>query len=305
MPFNFPNNPTVGQISTQNERRYAWNGNVWNLLPSNLSVDLLVVGGGGAGGGGDGTINQRQGGGGGGGALIEQAISITLGTAYTISIGAGGACSSANATRSGLGNPSRFGTIYASGGGSGGMNNGNGTFAPITRPGLPGACGGGVGVGASPGTLIYGTVGPGFQGGSCSSGGGGGGGMGAVGGNSSGNSGGAGGAGAQSSITGLMYCGGGGGFTNNSTVVANGGSSVGGNGANTTSAATAGAANRGSGGGGCNTDSNGNGGSGVVVLRYVDGLTPTIGAGLTYSSSSSGGLTTLTITAGTDTITFN
>ena len=54
--------------------------------------------------------------------------------------------------------------------------------------------------------------------------------------------------------------------------------------------------NSGSGG-----DGNYLGGSGIVVLRFT-GATPTIGAGLTYSETTSGDETILTFTAGTDTI---
>jgi hypothetical protein len=48
-----------------------------------------------------------------------------------------------------------------------------------------------------------------------------------------------------------------------------------------------------------------NGGSGVVVLRFNSALRVTVGAGLTSSSTTSGGDTVLTITAGTDTVTFS
>ena len=70
--------------------------------------------------------------------------------------------------------------------------------------------------------------------------------------------------------------------------------------------ATAGTANTGGGGGGGYSQSGvadyngGNGGAGVVILRYPDAYTITIGAGLTGSTSSaSGGYKRTTITAGT------
>jgi hypothetical protein len=44
----------------------------------------------------------------------------------------------------------------------------------------------------------------------------------------------------------------------------------------------------------------GNGGSGIVILKYIDSLTITIGAGLTGSTAApSGGFKVSTITAGT------
>ena len=59
----------------------------------------------------------------------------------------------------------------------------------------------------------------------------------------------------------------------------------------------------GGGGGGDGPLSGGNGGSGLVVIRYSDVYSlPTIGAGLTYSATTSGGNRIITFTAGTDTI---
>jgi hypothetical protein len=56
----------------------------------------------------------------------------------------------------------------------------------------------------------------------------------------------------------------------------------------------------GGGGGGGQPGNSGAGGSGVVILRYADTLTITIGAGLTGTeSAASGGYKRATITAGT------
>jgi hypothetical protein len=67
-----------------------------------------------------------------------------------------------------------------------------------------------------------------------------------------------------------------------------------------------GTANTGGGSGGAvsgdagTTGASGNGGSGVVILKYPDAYTITIGAGLTGSTASpSGGFKVSTITAGT------
>ena len=65
--------------------------------------------------------------------------------------------------------------------------------------------------------------------------------------------------------------------------------------------ATSGTANTGGGGGGeaAGNASGGSGGSGVVILRYPDSYTITIGAGLTgTTSSASGGYNRTTLTAG-------
>jgi hypothetical protein len=59
----------------------------------------------------------------------------------------------------------------------------------------------------------------------------------------------------------------------------------------------------GGGGGGGNAGVGGSGGSGVVILRYPDTATISIGAGLTGSeSAASGGYKRATITAGTGTV---
>jgi hypothetical protein len=78
-----------------------------------------------------------------------------------------------------------------------------------------------------------------------------------------------------------------------------------------------GAANTGSGGGGgsrcwpytqyqvATYQNGGNGGSGVVILKYSSALTPTVSAGLTSSTETSGEYKITTFTAGTGTITWS
>ncbi len=73
-------------------------------------------------------------------------------------------------------------------------------------------------------------------------------------------------------------------------------------GVSTTIASTAGTANTGGGGGGqrdAGSSIGSAGGSGIVILKYPDSKTITIGAGLTGSTSTAGGFTIATITAGT------
>jgi hypothetical protein len=50
------------------------------------------------------------------------------------------------------------------------------------------------------------------------------------------------------------------------------------------------------------TGSGGNGGSGVVILKFIG--TATVSGGLTSSTTTSGAYTVLTLTGGTGTITF-
>ena len=91
------------------------------------SIEYLVV----AGGGGGGYDGAGGGGGGAGGLLSTATYSVSPGSAYTIQVGGGGGAQ-------GSGSPSYFGSITATGGGSGG---------PV--PGTPGGSGGG-GNGDSP-----------------------------------------------------------------------------------------------------------------------------------------------------------
>jgi hypothetical protein len=77
--------------------------------------------------------------------------------------------------------------------------------------------------------------------------------------------------------------------------------------------ATSATANSGSGGGGggnYNYDRianfpGGNGGSGLVIVRYPSSLTINIGAGLTGTTATSGGNKVTTFTAGTGTVSFS
>ena len=107
--------------------------------------------------------------------------------------------------------------------------------------------------------------------------------------------------GAASSITGtsVTRAGGGGGGSNGTA--GTGGNGGGGQGAISGRSGANGTANTGSGGGGCQTSvtTGGNGGSGVVILKYPDTRTIVIGSGLTGTTSTSGSYKVTTITAGT------
>ena len=240
------------------------------------SVEYLVVGGGGAGSYGN------AGGGGAGGYLANgsKTLSLTGGTAYTITVGDGGAGSS-----SGIGSNGNTSSLVGSditdvisyGGGAGG----SGSTAPAT-----GTFGSGGGSGYNNATAGLGTGGQGYDGGAASTAGpkhgaSGGGGGGAVGGNGTNSVGGDGGVGVSNDITGsaVFYAGGGGGSTDNTTASSGaGGNGGGGPGAstdNTDNSYSNGTVNTGGGGGGSYFSGtghtvSGNGGSGIVVIRYVN-----------------------------------
>ncbi len=273
---------TGGTITTPSGYKvhsFTSNG-TFTVSDGSLTVDYLVVGGGGAGG------SDRGGGGGAGRFLSASAVTLSAGS-YTITVGAGGTgvavtAAGGNGVKGNSGSSSSiagsgFTTVTAAGGGGGG-----GCAAGGIRDGISGASGGGgsqyAGDGAG-GTATAGNAGgAGSEAGAV---GGGGGGAGAVGGAASSSAGGNGGSGSASSITGssVIYAAGGGGGGDNyyyTNPGGTGGNSCAGDGpANSNTNGGDAAANKGCGGGGSavfNSATNvrgGNGGSGVVILRYT------------------------------------
>jgi hypothetical protein len=254
--------------------------NAWTLLPffgSRFDVDYLVVAGG-AGGG------QTQGGGGGAGGLrstisatggggsVESKKSITPGSAFTVTVGAGGGAG-AN------GSNSVFSDITSTGGGAGASNLNNGAS---------GGCGGGAGGDGGSRTGGSGTANQGFAGGnSVNTSGGGGGGSGAVGVTGTGGSNALGGVGVSNNITGSSVTYAAGGIGDRTITPENGAANTGNGGAGINGAGTA-----------------GSGGSGIVVIKFPDSISITVGGGLTSTNSTSGGFKIYTFTAGTGTVTF-
>ncbi len=287
---------TTGMVryNTSTSLFEGYNGTYWIPLLQGYSIDYLVVGGGGGGGANVG------GGGGAGGFRTATAIAVTLGTAYTVTVGAGGAGgvvsvngtagsdSTFNSTTSTGGG---YGAYYGNVGGNGGSGGGGGSFNGGTRAG---------GSGNTPSTSPSqgNNGGTGDNGSGSQNAGGGGGGASAVGATSTSATGvgGAGGAGTANSYSGssVTYAGGGG--AGGSVSGGAGGSGGGGAGATaTTPAAVAGTANTGGGGGGGSTSVTVNGaagGSGVVIIRYVGGQKASGG-----TVTSSGGYTIHTFTS--------
>ena len=234
------------------------------------SVDYLIVGGGGGGGGG-------TGGGGGAGGFVTGTTTVTDSTAYTITVGAGGAGGRANTSpyRGTNGEDSIFAGVTAVGGGGGGSNYpASPGFTDPTVGGSGGGGSGGTGRPGASGTSLQGNAGGNVLswGGPFTPGGGGGAGAAGTNGNGQG-AGAAGGAGLSSSITGIakFYAGGGGSGNFNGSSGGAGGLGGGGNGGKP-GAPASGAANTGGGGGGQQQNQNGvagSGGSGVVIIRFV------------------------------------
>jgi len=278
---------TGGIISEDNTYYYHTFTASGTFTPSQtLTADYLIIGGGGGGGAHAGYDVNYGGGGGaggmrctvtatGGGGSLESPVSLVSSTAYTITVGAGGA--SITNTRGGNSgnNSSIIGgavSITAQRGGGGGSASG------VSGEGDSGGSGGGGGGGASPVTCGAGTANQGYAGGSSAgvSGapGGGGGGAGAAGANQGGGTiGGTGGFGVATIISGISttYAGGGSGG-GNGTSAQPGGLGGGGAGAIGTGNGSAGTINTGGGGGGSGrttTSASGAGGSGIVIIRYA------------------------------------
>jgi len=262
----------------------------------NTLCDILVVGGGGAGG------NDRGGGGGGGGVIFSQ--NITLNGTYTVTVGKEGIGSTSgttggSGTRGTNGSDSSISgtgltTLTAVGGGAGA------SCASGLRDGLSGGSGGGGSQILGAGSGGSGTAGQGKNGGIGFEwgAGGGGGGYTAVGTNASSTNAGNGGIGLPNSITGttIIYGSGGGGGGSGGTGSGTGnqlagtGGSIGAGNGTIQNVNAHNATINGCGGGGAGhsngvTTKGGNGGSGIVIIRYIIETLPKIftGAdGITY-----------------------
>ena len=291
----------TGSVAHQNGEIFIFNGQNWQTLGAqsgitqpDTSLEYMVIAGGGGGGG--------WGGGGGAGGLLSGSIdTVTSGSSFTMTVGAGSAGGQLSQTAGGYvqgvdgTNSSLAGsgytTVTATGGGGGGRHN---SYTPDN--GRDGGSGGGAGMHASNNNVVgggsggSGTTGQGNDGGGgggSSSGnsvyyrGGGGGGASQVGQDGTGhNSGGQGGSGSLSTITGtsVRYAGGGGSHTDrrSGATVAPGGPGGGGAGGGyqPDTHAVDGTANTGGGGGGSYGYSNshqGGGGSGVIIVAYDSG----------------------------------
>lgn len=247
----------------------------WTAPYGVTNVEYIVIAGGGS-GGANSAVNNAGGGGGAGGFRNGTGLSVTAGTNYTVTIGAGGAAVSGQ-THGNKGSNSSFSTIEATGGGYG---------ASEATAGNGGSGGGGSGLhftGAGIGNEGSYTPVEGYNGGNgytspyYAAGGGGGASM--VGFNVTDANGGNGGDGKASSITGssVTYAGGGGGG-HYGAVAGNpgaGGAGGGGSGSKGATTATSGTAYTGGGGGGAgNGGTSGAGGSGIVIIRYYQPKAP-------------------------------
>jgi hypothetical protein len=277
-------------------------------IPAAFQASVLVIAGGGAGGHAQGGSANCSGGGGGGGYREFSGYNLLLSTNYAVQIGAGGTSVNITSTNGGA---SVFSGVTAAGGGYGGTIVGGGPSIGGSG-GSSGGSAGRNGTNPGPGSVTAITPFPtlelysvqGFIGGtSPNPGAGSAGGSSATAGGAAGSGGGGNaGNGQISSISGTSTrrAGGGGGGGSGG---GGSGASGGGAGGGSNVSGDAGTANTGGGGGGACSNPNdkvgGSGGSGIVILRYPDTQTITIGAGLTGTTATTGSFKVTTITAGT------
>ena len=231
------------------------------------NAEVLVVAGGGGGG-------MFGGGGGAGGIVYSNEFPLVAGSNYVVTVGGGGWGDADVGGTGGSGTNSSFGAIVAYGGGGGGSRDDVVSY----QDGVKGA-GGGCGGGGSPADRYGGAGGvatnsgaQGRNGGDAGINlGGGGGGAGAAGGAPDGRTAGKGGDGLAFNLrrgTEEYYAGGGGGCAHQGTAGA-GGTGGGGAGSSTGNGVAGENGLGGGGGGGYLGSAGGQGGSGVVIVRYV------------------------------------
>jgi hypothetical protein len=125
-------------------------------------VEITLVGGGGGGGGAASASNNsiRSGGGGGGGLVVKKRLSVTPGTSYTVTIGAGGS-GGTNLAAGSVGSDSSFGALATALGGGSGASRGASSFLGVPRGTGGGTWGNqngvsGAGGGAGGSAMLYG-----------------------------------------------------------------------------------------------------------------------------------------------------
>jgi len=141
-----PASPTAGMIRFNTDFNVyesydgtSWNATAYNANGYSIQVEYLVIAGGGGGGLANVGLNQGGGAGGAGGYLAATDLFLSLGTSYTVTVGAGGNGTASSAAVGSNGSNSVFSTITSTGGGGGGSNSPSG--------GSSGGSGGGGGLG--------------------------------------------------------------------------------------------------------------------------------------------------------------
>jgi hypothetical protein len=137
MAINFSDLGGGGGASFRQITKVITSTQSWTSPADVTQIEVTLVSGGGGGGGveGNGTANQSGGGGGGGAVVILEPLTVTAETAYTVTVGAGGAGGYFQTDLGAAGSTSSFGSLLSRPGGgpagASGVNPGVGVFATL------------------------------------------------------------------------------------------------------------------------------------------------------------------------------
>jgi hypothetical protein len=128
-----------------NKVEYTMQGTSTFTVPSCAEYICIEVWGAGGGGQANQTTSPFSGGaGGGGGSYGQECFSVTPGTVYTVTVGAGGAGGSTNFGAGSAGGTTSVGSLISAGGGAGGTGSGGAggtSTAAVSIPGFSGLAG--------------------------------------------------------------------------------------------------------------------------------------------------------------------
>lgn len=158
--------PAAGGGVVQKFQEFTSSGN-WTAPTGVNAVEVLLVGGGGGSGGtGGGGGTPFANGAGGGGGVRKEFVSVTPGTNYVVTIGAGGTAGSTSPNNGGTGGNTSLGNIISVGGGGGGaLGNSNVSSGGVgvTAPASGGGGGGRSSRNTNKGNSGGGAGGPAYQ----------------------------------------------------------------------------------------------------------------------------------------------
>lgn len=138
-----PSNATpLSQTGTPNRTQQFLSNGSWTC-PQGITSALVTICGGGGGGGYGGPAKAGGGGGGGAQGYYKQAVTVSPGNVYAVTVGAYGAGGATAGTNGGNGGNTVFGSLLGAAGGAGGIA---GTSSSVASGGAAGGAGGIAGI---------------------------------------------------------------------------------------------------------------------------------------------------------------